>query len=245
MLSDDELINLPDDPELAFVQFERDLRDRLHEKLEESEGYNSGSLKIEYINHVLAAAKVFELNILTDWDVPSTSVSDGIVHSRYEQFSSDVDHYTVQIRLRNARRTKRDSVALDSIIKRKIRHHLNKIKEIIDQLEVSDPKKEALYAKIGALENEVDRDRTRFEALTALILEAADTGGNAAKKLKPVREFINSITGLIKAAKDGEEAVAQRLPPPSERNRIEGPRKQLPAPDASSESPEVDDEIPF
>jgi hypothetical protein len=43
------------------------------------------------------------------------------------------------------------SVALDSATKSKIRHHLQQIKDIVDRLEVSERKKEALYSKINAL----------------------------------------------------------------------------------------------
>jgi hypothetical protein len=48
MISDDELLDLPDDPELAFVQGERKLRESLLEKLREIENYDGDrSYKIE------------------------------------------------------------------------------------------------------------------------------------------------------------------------------------------------------
>jgi hypothetical protein len=59
----------------------------------------------------------------------------------------------------------------------KIRHYLEKIREIVDRLEVPLPKKEALTAKITALTDEVDRDRTRLDAYAGLALEMAATGG--------------------------------------------------------------------
>jgi hypothetical protein len=40
MISDDELLDLPDDPELAFVQAERKLRENLFKNLEDTESYS-------------------------------------------------------------------------------------------------------------------------------------------------------------------------------------------------------------
>ena len=95
---------------------------------------------------------------------------------------------------------------LDSATKSKIRHYLEKIREIVDRLEVPLPKKEALSAKITALSDEVDRDRTRFDAYAGLALEMAATGGEVAHWLNPARKFLDSIAGLLGYAKQAEDA---------------------------------------
>jgi hypothetical protein len=72
MISDDELLDLPEDPELAFVQCERKLREGLFKKLEETESYNANkSYKLGYINHVVADAKVLELSIFDEYNILS------------------------------------------------------------------------------------------------------------------------------------------------------------------------------
>lgn len=242
LISDDELLNLPDDPELAFVQYERTLRDKLHTEINESGGYNEQSLQLEYINHVIAAVKALELNILSEWMVPKVNEN---ISRLYDQFCSDVDHFTVQIRFKHVRRIKYYSIALDPTTKQKIRHHLTKIKEIVDRLEVPDKKREAFYSRIAALESEVDRDRTRYDAVMALILETADTSKEVVQRVKPVRKFIDSITALLKEAKDEEDKTSPGLPAPSERKRIEGPRNQPVTPETEEELQDLDDEIPF
>jgi hypothetical protein len=243
MISDDELLDLPEDPELAFVQCERKLREGLFRRLEETESYNANSsYKLEYINHVVAVAKALELSIFDEYSIPSLG-SD--LHPFYEQFRHDVDHVTVQIRMRHARRVKNYSVALDPATKSKVRHHLQQIKEIVDRLEVSERKKEALYSKINALADEVDKDRTRFDTAMALITEVASVGGEAADRLEPVRKWIDSIARLLGRAKEAEDAAAPRLPAPKERKRIEPPRRVIPAKQNSKRIDDLDDEIPF
>ena len=244
MISDDELLNLPDDPELAFVHYEETLRKRVQTEIDTSGGYNIEGLQIEYISHVLGVVKALDLKILENWEMPSVAQASGLIENQYKQLLADVAHYVVQIRVKNARRLKRYSVALDPAVKQQIRHHLDRIKEIVDRLEVPLSKKEALIARIGALETEVSRDRTRIDAAMALVLEAANTGGEAGKRLEPVRKLIDSITGLFGSAKEEEEKIS-RLNGPEDRKQIQGPRRQLPAPEESAGSEDLEDEIPF
>ena len=134
---------------------------------------------------------------------------------------------------------------LDASTKSKIRHYLEKIREIVDRLEVPLPKKEALTAKITALTDEVDRDRTRLDAYAGLALEMAATGGEVAHRLNPARKFLDSIAGLLGYAKQAEDARPS-LPAPHERKRLTPPRKErLPAPEPPRQPDLLDDDIPF
>ena len=111
MITDEEISQLPEEPELAFVEFEKILRDRLneYERQAEREQFSTTDYKLEYINKVLAAAKEYGIDELSNWQVPS--VNDDIYRA-FNQFSSDVDHFTVQIRIRYAPRYRKGSVGL-------------------------------------------------------------------------------------------------------------------------------------
>jgi|SRR6516225_6134413 hypothetical protein len=126
MITDDELAQLPEDPELAFVEFERIVRARYYEaEREEAETQygNADSYRLEYMNKVLAAARVYEISALAQWEVPS--VRDN-VRDAFAQFTSDVDHFTTQIRIRHAPVNRQNSVGLDGNTKAKIHHHLSR-----------------------------------------------------------------------------------------------------------------------
>jgi hypothetical protein len=247
MITDDELENLPEDPELAFVQYEASLRKRIQYAIARGDGEEGSAqeLHFEYMSHVLGMVNAFDLEALKGWSMPSADESWEIIQGTYRQLMADVDFNNIQIRIKNARRKKVYSVALDHSAKQKIRHHLGQIKEVVDKLEVSESKKEALYSKIGALEDEVNRDRTRFDAAMALVLEVGDTAGEFGKLLKPIKEFMDSITGVIKAAKGDEEQRYPSLAAPETPKQIESPKKQLPSPENNNGSGDLDDEIPF
>jgi hypothetical protein len=165
----------------------------------------------------------------------------------YQEVNTIIEHYIVQIQIIHGRRVRGYSVQLDASTKAKIRLYIEKIKEIVDRLEVTLPKKEALTAKITALSDEVDRDRTRFDAYAGLALEMAATGGEVAQRLNPARRLLDSIAGLLGYAKQAEDARPS-LPAPYERKRLTPPRRErLPAPEPEQPRQRdlLDDDIPF
>ena len=124
-----------------------------------------------------------------------------------KEFRTVVEHYLVQVQNPAQPPSAWDTLCGWTVAtKSKIRHYLEKIREIVDRLEVPLPKKEALSAKITALSDEVDRDRTRFDAYAGLALEMAATGGEVAHWLNPARKFLDSIAGLLGYAKQAEDA---------------------------------------
>jgi hypothetical protein len=121
MITDEELAELPDDREQAFVMFEKIVRDKLR-KLERSEDMNNADGdRLEYINKVVAAAKAYQIEPLMNWGVPRVGIN---IYEEYVQFTHDVDHVTTQIRILHAPRKKQGTVGLDTNNRTKIHHHI-------------------------------------------------------------------------------------------------------------------------
>jgi hypothetical protein len=245
MVDDEEYIELPEEDEQAFLQLEKKFRNEMNEELRifEEREQNGYTAYLSYINRTVAAAKTIHIELLQDLEIPSRRVD---ILDAYQEFNTFVEHHIVQIQILHGRRVRGYSVQLDASTKSKIRHYLEKIREIIFRLEVPLPKKEALTAKITALSDEVDRDRTRFDAYAGLALEMAATGGEVAQRLNPARKFLDSIAGLLGYAKQAEDARPS-LPAPHERKRLTPPRKErLSAPPEQPRQPDLlDDDIPF
>jgi hypothetical protein len=244
MITDDELAELPEDPMLAFVQFEKILRERVDEqelqafKLAE-EGvpvpYSVSSYKLEYISKVLAAATVYKIHALQNWTVPSAR---GDVDELYTAFTADVDHFTTQVRIQNAPRNRQNSVGLDGNTKATIHHYIQRIREAIEKADLPEDKKDSLYSKLNNFALEVDKNRTALQAGMAVYIAVCDGIGQGFRKLEPVRKMIDSIAALLGRAKEAEDSL--RLPSPPELRRIPPPLRQLEPP-----PPSEDDEIPF
>jgi hypothetical protein len=106
----------------------------------------------------------------------------------------------------------------------------------VDKLDVSESKREALLARITALELEIDRNRTRMDVVGALWLETCTKIGEGAEKLEPLRKWVDSIGGLIGFAKSQEGPQTARIPSNPKPKQIEPPRPSEAA---------IDDDIPF
>jgi hypothetical protein len=248
MITDEELAQLPDDPELAFVEFERIMRARLYEAVQEvpdDEFRDRDLYRLEYINKVLAAAKEYGIEVLSGWRMPSAS--DDQIYGHFLNFTRDVDHPAMQVRIRNAPRIRRNSVGLDGNTKTKIHHLITQIRNAIEAAELPVEKRESLYSKLNDFVSEVDKARTGLEAGMAVYIAICDGIGQGFKKLEPARRWIDSIATLLGRAKEVEDKLRPGLPPPTERKRLEQPQLKLPSPEQKSRRPvnDLDEEIPF
>jgi hypothetical protein len=158
-------------------------------------------------------------------------------YQTYQNFSKDVEHYKTALKIRNARRLQAYSVKLNLATRKKLNHHIEQLREIFLRLEVGEKKRETLLSRLVELQKEVDRNRTRFDSYAALVMEAADTTGEAIEHSK-VRSLLASIARVIWGAKKEEEEL-RRLPPRTEPKQLEPPK----AP--PRKQGDMDDEIPF
>jgi hypothetical protein len=253
-LIEDEFLNRPDDPELAFLHFERIFRKPLDAQLAELtaregdaywDSYNH--FMQTYINSVLATVQALDLEILVRWvNNPSEANND----KNFKQMKFDIDAAITLIKVRHAQISRKASVHLESTTREKIRELINKIKLTIEGIQIPLPRKEALMTKLNAFAAEVDRDRTKFEAFGALMIEAAGVAGKMEQKLRPIRKWIDSIAGLIREANEAENAIMKLAAPAK---HLQAPAKQLAAPSddlwSKSETKpapsDLDNEIPF
>lgn len=200
---------------------ESKIKERLQSRTPQDSASAVAAYYSEYINDVLTAVEAFELNILGHWKRQKIQQA---IFDVFPQFQMEVNNEVGKIRIRHLRRSQQFSVALEPSSKERIRHYLTKVREVIDGLDVNQAKKEALYARVDALAEEVDRDRTRFEAVSALLVEAASTVGAVASKLEPVRKWVETIAGVLGSAKEQENKLGQ-LPAPPILKQLEPPEQ--------------------
>lgn len=236
---------LPEEREQRFVALERIVRCRYEEaqrNLREDE--SSLPLLRLYMSNVLPAAKRYGVKELEDWKRPSPSEDDW---AYYQSFMADVDYCTMDLRLKYAENLKRQTVLLDAVAKQKFRHLLAQMREIVDISELPVERRERLHARISRLEDEVNRDRTRLEAVTALWIEACAGFDQGCTKLEGAVRMLERIGAAVGIAKIGEDAQA-RLPKADEPKKIEPPKAKgglVQCRKPSGLNRPLDDEIPF
>ena len=102
MITDEELADLPSDPELAFVAVEKILRTSLESR--EFDARNNDQDpdvdRLEYMTKVLAAARAYKIDALAELKIPRVTKTG--IFEQCQQFIADVDFVTMQIRLNAA-----------------------------------------------------------------------------------------------------------------------------------------------
>jgi hypothetical protein len=236
-----EYPELPLDPEEAFLTLEDRFRRECEDAVRKSGEHDNVSIYYtDYIAQVLGAAE--ELGLVEaafEKEVPA--IQDVDFHT-YQNFSKRVKHYRTRLEIRHGRRVQGNSVSFDAPTKAKLHHMLKPIREIFTKLEVDERKREALFSKLEALEAEIDRNRTRFDAFAALTIEAADVVGQAVEQSK-LLDVLNAIARIFGAAKKEEET--RRLPAPTKPKQIERKTPSSPKTFSTTKRGELDDEIPF
>jgi len=217
----DELLDLPEDRELAFFQIAR-MQRKIFDDIRnfESNPQRLNDAKIDYINNIVTAADALGIDDLCNFVVPQPHVN---ADQEFRKLDLKLQQFTLRIRIVHSRRAKSYSVALDDGTKAKIKHHLDQLKEVVAKLEISEQKRDAIIRKIFALEEEIQRSRTRFEVFAALILESATVAGEAGERLEPWRKWIDSISRLLGIAKDKDQDPPS-LPSPPEKKQLPSPK---------------------
>lgn len=234
---DNEFLDLPDDPEVAFAVLHR-RRYAFLEHLWEDEQHSGGVYhERRYVDTLIAFDDVHNLGIISAYKNPPNG--DREFSNFFQDFRRNAEIASQKIMMEAARRLKTGTqsiIVLDATSRQTIHTLINAIREKLNELTLPESKRETLFNKLNTFAAEVDRNRTRTEAFYAFAVEAARTAKEVNDELEPLRQTIDRVFDWIEKAKKWTDA----LPPWEERKKIEGPRKRLPSPEQ-----DLDDEIPF
>ncbi len=218
--------DLPEDPESAFLLLENAFREECDYKIASRERNDTSvDTYAQYVTRVITVIQSLEIN--TGYDFSSLLDENNITLKSYLVFRRIIENLTIKWNINRVRHSKKFSVVLDESTKTSIRALLEKIKQAIGKLEVSDEKREALYSRVYALEAELNRNRTRLEVIGALWVETCGKVGEGVERLEPVRKWIDSIGNLIGVAKHEEGSPSSpRIAATPQPKQIEDQRSQ-------------------
>lgn len=239
--------NLSDDPEEAFISFELKLRDALEGETQkdrvmysDNNGNYYGSYTPEryYVSSVIAFLDEYNLNIDV-YDISELSNENFL--QNFGQFFTKINYAKTRLSLRKKRIN--SGIAGTQIFiapdyKEEIGKNLETIRKIVNQEVIDQNKREAIFRKISALQSEVDRDRTTYDALLGNVVELSKALGDSAENLEPAIQKIERIFAAITKA-------TERLPflPKKERPKLITSSENESAKNIKVDN--FDDEIPF
>ncbi len=90
--------------------------------------------------------------------------------------------------------------------------HLERVRDIVRRAEIEESMRERIFSAIQALQTEVERNRTRVDAVVSVWLQITEAIGGGAKNLEPAANLVEKLTRALYLAKDAEQRP--QLPPP-------------------------------
>jgi len=235
-------LNLPADPEEAFVVYlaheEQTLQDRLESN---SSGWWA---ERKFYDAITAFDEVYGLNMFPEYhgDPPT---DDSAFATHYNRLRRLCEKLGLKIKLERARRSRANDeslLVLDHNAKEALRRLVDAIRTELDKSPLSENKKSSLFKKLDAFATELDQTLTRTEAFFAFAAESAKAFREVSAEFAPLAERIDRVIDMI----DNGPKWLQQLPPWSERKKLSGPQKQLPKPGNNEPNfVQADDDIPF
>lgn len=228
--------HLHENDEMAFTELVEEYQEILQNNLNHlDQNQDSTEYYIDYMRSVLAAANALNIEEFEGWAKPSR----GRAFEDYDELEYQVKLYVTKVQIRAVRSIKIYSVELSATEKTQIHFFIGRIREVVEEADLEERKKNSLFKKLNAFSADVDKSRTAFGNAYLMGLDVAHLAKEFGEAIKPATDFVRSINELLGAAKAKEPEPVQ-LPPPPEKlppppKRIEGPKSNR----------DLDDDIPF
>jgi len=248
IISAQDFDNLPEDDEQCFVEFEAICRRNMTQMLEEDQ--RSGDFYVSVRAHYMAAV----YSVAQQCGIPN--LPDPHVSEQretwkfYSTFALAVQGEVARIRIQNRRARGRLSVQITDNTRTKIQHYIDRLRDTIQQSDLSEAMKQALKAKLNELEDELGQRRLSFGKAMALLSVVVVGLSSVTTIAAEGPSAVMHIMRLIGIDKESEEAALSRLAEspkalPAPPYQHAAPTKDAPATKPVAQPSWEDEEIPF
>lgn len=241
LMSAGDFETLPDDPMERFVKVEEICRRNMNLMIrDDTNSRFDGIIRTQYMNVVAAAAHELGIEGLDypyNMDNPLGQLGD---------FMLKANGISTRFRLRASSRKPESSVRLASKTRGRIEQQIQKLRNIITESSLSADRQNALLRKLDELSVELSQPRLSFGKVMAIIAIVSAGVAGTTGFLADTPDAIATITSLIGADKEAEDAETKRLGPAATPRVLPAPPQRLPPPprpDRYEQS--LDEEIPF
>lgn len=243
-ITEDEISELPEDDDAAFLSFVKIARKRLASATEgldprdEGEWERLNEARHGFVNVVTAAARRYGIEPFASMDVPRLA---NFAHEEHRQFTADLDHYMTQLLLSDGFGVKRDSVALSENAKARIRTHLHHLRDQLNRESMPDDKRQRLMKKLDEFEEALEKRRLSLLAVTRITVEILAAPGALAGSYDIATKLLSNVMQTVAEEKGQEEEKKPVL----EKVRAILPARRFEERKIEKSDRNADDDIPF
>ena len=236
MLTEEDIENLPDDPDVALAVI-ADLLAQESGPAMQNDAFTIHDANAWYadIQAHLIAHDLTERYPKLDCGTPAGDPS--TFWEWWHRYAADLRQYRTLIYM--TRKRNGSTVVLPPARKADIHALLNQIREIVERLNLSETKRNMIYRLIAKLQSEVDQSRTGVQTVLNMVLEASRVAKEVGENAKPLVDRVKELFGIFADAESGSTGPAvghDDIP------KIENKNAR---PKARGSRAELDDDIPF
>lgn len=237
IISESEYESLPEDAEDKFVALEAICRRNMNQMMsEDSSGNFDSSIRLQYMATVSAAAQ--ELGV-GEFEFPA--YNSDFNYPQFADFSLKANGLVTRLRLRKAARNNAVSVRLASKTRGRIEQQVHILRTIVNEAEMPAEQRASVLRKLDELSLELSQTRVSFAKIMTILAFVSVGITQTTGFLADAPQAIVTITSLLGADKEAEDAETRRLGPPPKPKALPSPAPRPSPPPPSA----LDDEIPF
>jgi hypothetical protein len=194
------------------------------------------------MNVIVAAAKRYEIKPFVSMSVLTYS---NYRETDHRQFKADLDHYVTQLILDKSLRSRQDTVAILPNSKERIRRYVSGLRQCIEQANMTDAKREALFQKLEAFEAELEKRRLNTMMVARFSYFILSMPGTIWASAEITHKLVTSVMQVVAEAK-AAEVVTKALPAAAPPKALSAPREVKQSAFAGCAfSNDLDDDVPF
>jgi hypothetical protein len=236
MLTNEEIASIPADPKLGFIAVMELISSRVKplergDRLSFVEATEAIGVLVAYcesagLDYQFSPNPPSEDHAFWDWYHEAIRLSN-VTKARFQFETRDSIRSTIVSTLR-----------IPDEIKVQIRHFIGEIRKRVPGLKVTERQRDNIVDRLNALASEIEKSRSRTDALFSFVLEASKVTGEAAKNLEPLVDQVTKALGRAHQANEQKQ-----IEPPPEQKKLPSPNGKKAAEDTKKVS--IDDDIPF
>jgi hypothetical protein len=231
VLTETDIDNLPDDPELALAVIADMLLDRVNHA---GDDFGMTEARAWYAD-IVAHLSVHDMTKIGTYD--SLRNDPPLDPNMFWEWWND---YISALRLHRTyiymdKKRTMTTVVITSLHRTKIHQLLNEVRPLVEKLNVTEEKRNLIYKLIAKLQSEVDQSRTGFQTMLNMVMQISRVVRQVGDDAKPISDRVREIFGIFTKAEDAP-TIGHRKPPQIS--------QKSPRPQTRSKA-ELDDDIPF
>ena len=241
LISAEDYDSLPDDPIGKFVAFEEICRRNLNLLVNDQTPHEfDRTIHLQYMMMVSSAARECGVDGL-EYPSQLSNPLDGL-----EDFMLQASGIVTCFRLRSAGKPDALSVRLASKTRGKIEQQIAKLRDMVTDSDLPEDRRARLLKKLDELSVALSQPRVSFGKVFATLAIVGASMAATTSFLADAPQAIATITSLLGADKEAEDAEVARLGPPPKPKELPPVPRALPAPSHEyGRRNDLDEEIPF